>query len=242
MKLQANRGAAPVLVIALVVVALFGGYLIGTQKAKKIEKTKTNQDGVPTSGLINNQNVTTPEDKSAILAPTIEKKPENFGLVRYYNETAGFGFYYPDTWKSGWNAAGDIVLSGLGQAPYRDDTITIKTSAGRVLSNSSGKFGSMTLWFDTTTSQWMKTWTSERDGGVIREAAPHGNTLSGLLTFAGKSSWATSIIPLSVDRFLVIEIGGSGNTIALSPFVKTVFGTGQSVDLQKVADALSSVR
>lgn len=128
---------------------------------------------------------------------------------------------------SGWmkiDADNKIVLKYVGVQNEIGDTMTIQYVSGDKITDTSGKFGPVTYYFDTSTSKWMRSSPDERTGDATEIVVPAVPilTINGLLVFSGTSSWLTYIIPLSHTTFLKLNISGSGNTQPLTDLLRTI--------------------
>lgn len=163
--------------------------------------------------------------------------------AKYTDQDFDFSFYYLRSFEiseskpSEYFPAGDIYLTKVGPS---DDTIIITKHLGQRVEDSDGKFGKIAYYYDEDKKQWMKDVDTDYESG-ISPAEPRFYTVSGLPVFSGVGRWATRIIALSTDKFLIINITGSGWTSILDPLTKTVAKTDQKVDEGELKNLLKEV-
>jgi hypothetical protein len=158
-------------------------------------------------------------------------------FTKYTDEEFGFSFYYPRSFKISSSHEffeGDIFLTNVGA--YNDVIIIIKKLGPRV-EDFDAKFGKVAYFFDESKNQWMEEEYTEF-GMSISPIKPSSYTISGLPIFPGKGRWETNIVALSTNKFLIINISGSGWTEILDPLTKTVIRTDQKVEDEKLKNAL----
>jgi len=158
-------------------------------------------------------------------------------IAKYTDEEFGFSFYYPKLCQLS-EKASSISLKGVN--PYGDpygDWITITKYTGQRVEDSDAKFGKVAYYYDEDKKQWMKDAETDYESGVLpTEAGAY--TISGLPIFSGVGRWATRIVALSTDKFLIINITGSGWTRILDPLTKTVIKIDQKVEDKEVKKIL----
>jgi hypothetical protein len=152
--------------------------------------------------------------------------------AKYTDKDFGFSFNYPKSFEiseskpNEYFPEGDIYLTKVGPL---NDTIIITKHLGQRVEDSDAKFGKVAYYYNEDKKQWMKDADTDYESG-ISPAEPRFYTVSGLPVFPGVGRWATRIIALSTDKFLIINITGSGWTRILDPLTKTVAKTDQKVD------------
>lgn len=151
-------------------------------------------------------------------------------LLTYTDSEFGFAFSYPRTWSRGEpDRYGEILLGLPEDSRGYGDAISVRTIIGPQARVEDAKFGPTTLWYDESEGRWMIGMGSDIEGiseSEARPATPAFLTDSGLPVFSSTGRWATYIIPLSHERFLILNIGGSGDTEPLAPFAKTFMKVG----------------
>jgi len=140
-------------------------------------------------------------------------------IKQYTDQGLGFSLSYPAEWKLD-TSSGNIEFTNLG--PDGSDFITIKRVMGTSVTDTDSKFGNTTVRFDTKTNQWMVTRPDENGNEVEAASKPDFLTDTGLPVFSGTGRWATDIVALSHDKFLIVNVSGSGWREGLDPFVKTI--------------------
>lgn len=148
------------------------------------------------------------------------------GWQKFSNHGFEYSFYYPDTWKV--LALSDtVIISNFGPFKNEDhpDTLVIKQVDGKKITDSDAKFGTISYYYDDNSRQWMKV--SDGEGGesydaqgnpyyvegstAPQPAKPVFKTISGLPVFSGTGRWGTVIIPLTHERFLLLNMDGTGS-------------------------------
>jgi len=165
-------------------------------------------------------------------------------MQKFTDESFGFSFTYPAEWKL--SGADGIVFHNLG--PYKDkdgngDTMTIRRMEGDSVTVQDAKFGDTMMYFDDQKNTWMIQQPDQNssNGYTTVKAVPATTTLSGLPVFNSTGRWKTVIIPLSHQRFLVVNMTGSGWTAGLDPFVKTIRMPDQTLKAEDVSAAIQAM-
>lgn len=163
------------------------------------------------------------------------------GYASYTDTEFGFSFFYPKGWQV--SESGNTVTIAIPGT--EGDRINIVKIEGDRVQNTDTKFGSVSYFYDPENGLWMY----ETDSDVISTSTRSGvaigefHTVAELPVFKGTQRWKTDIVALSVNKFLVFNITGGGNTAPLDPIVKTVMPIGVETaaeDLNTVLDQQTS--
>jgi hypothetical protein len=155
-------------------------------------------------------------------------------VTKYTDEEFGFSFYYPKSLElSKQNPSTGIAgLYLLKVGPF-EDTISISKTSGDRFEQFDAKFGPIAYYYDKDNSQWIR----DKDD-IVFPAEPSFYTISELPVFRGTVRWATNIVVLSINKFLSINITGSGWSKIVDPLTKTVVKKDQEVSEGKLKDSL----
>ncbi len=156
--------------------------------------------------------------------PSCEKIDDGkvMGWVKYSNAQFGYSFYYPESWKVTEDAKG-VSFQGMGTA---GDKIVVTEVTGDAVKDSDTKFGNVVYFYDGASNTWKVTGTATLKGAKapikgVQKVTPLFTTASNIPVLEGTRRSKTNIIPLSADKFLVINITGVG-TAVLDPLTKTI--------------------
>lgn len=159
-----------------------------------------------------------PEEHSWTLDDLIKEYTE-IEFLKYTDNEFGFSFYYPKSWQLS-REEGDIIKL------ENPDPIEIIKYSGQRVEDSDAKFGRVAYYYDENTKQWMGDYNTDFYAGIelvepIFYTIP-GYSPVGFPVFEGVGRWKTNIVGLSNEKFLIINISGSGFTVELDPFTKTI--------------------
>lgn len=233
-----KRGFVAPTLLAIIVILIIGAGLYIYQN-KKTETTKQNPPSTtsePASYRGSNvQNMggggLCPQGQKwggSGCVPTQASEPTSLAqtwvsLGKTYKDPFGFSLSYPpDTWIVTKQVDGSVLV----QTNSPDtNTITIKEVSGSRVTDSNGKFGSVSYYYGGA-SQWMRIGTHERDGSptTAMPVAQYPTTLSGLPIFSG------AILSHGFGQYVYI--------VALSPTKFLVITGGEPSDLSQDADSL----
>lgn len=155
---------------------------------------------------------------------------------KYIDISFGFAFYYPQSWKIS-ETDGVITLTNFG--PYYDDRILISRKSGSRAINTDAKFGTVTYYYDNNSQSWQVNQNTDFNSG-IRNATPSFYTISNFPVFSGVSRWKTNIVPISTDKFLIVNITGSGFTGVLDPFTETISERNANVSSETISNLIKT--
>ncbi len=115
-------------------------------------------------------------------------------------------------------------LSSLG-GEYPEDIISVSYRVRELFEDSDAKFGPFQLRYSEKKQCWETYTTSGK--GVIGDVTfictePVGYTDAGLPIFVSTLRWKTYVIPIDKDKFVKLNISGSGSTKPLEDIVKSV--------------------
>lgn len=151
------------------------------------------------------------------------------GWTKYSNTAFGYSFYYPKNWVAIESATG-VSFKGVKGA---DDVITVTEVTGDVVQDSDAKMGKVVYFYDAAQKVWKMTGVVNGKPIVgVQKATPSSMTVSDLPVLAGNRRAKTNIVPLTSNKFLVINITGSNYTAVLDPLTKTI--SGGTADLMKL--------
>ena len=178
------------------------------------------QDYVPTYGQKGIRTSSTATSTAASMA----------GWKTYTNSQYGFSFQYPTTYQAQ-NPDSNLMSlpskTNVVELHGSPDNILVTYASGSTLDESSGKYGTDKIYFDTTKNQWMRTTVvSIGDGRQHTETTvitlSYGN--GGLAYFSDDTGISVStIIPLSHNSFVIMGIADNspGDESVLSNIAAT---------------------
>jgi len=152
------------------------------------------------------------------------------GWKTYTNSQYGFSFQYPTTYQAQ-NPDSNLMSlpskTNVVELHGSPDNILVTYASGSTLDESSGKYGTDKIYFDTTKNQWMRTTVvSIGDGRQHTETTvitlSYGN--GGLAYFSDDTGISVStIIPLSHNSFVIMGIADNspGDESVLSNIAAT---------------------
>ena len=146
--------------------------------------------------------------------------------IRYIDQEFGFSFEHPKSFTVsleppfGYSQSDSIFLSNVNSDDIYDRIIITKYTGDRVTDNDA-KFGSITYFYDQELRQWMGEYNTDGKQGTF-PIEPQFYTAGNLPVFAGISRWKTNVVALAQDKFLLVNITGSGFTDPLDPLTKTI--------------------
>jgi hypothetical protein len=159
------------------------------------------------------------------------------GWTKYSNDQFGYSFYYPKGWVAKESATG-VSFTGVKAT---DDVITITEVTGDVVQDVDSKFGKIVYFYDAAQKVWKVTGTAMGPNGKpivgVQKATPSSMTVSDLPVLAGTRRFKTNIVPLTSNKFVVLNITGSGYTAVLDPITKTI--SGGTADVTKLKTVIS---
>lgn len=154
----------------------------------------------------------------------------------YTDSDFGFQFYYPKSWELSIDNDA-VTLTNFG--PYYDDRIIITKEEGDQIKNRDSKFGDVTYYYDASIQSWMVDKNTDFDSG-IQKAIPSFYTISYFPVFEGIKRWKTNIVSISANKFLVVNITGSGFTKVLNPFTETISQIDADISYETIANLIKT--
>lgn len=128
-------------------------------------------------------------------------------LNTYTDSSFGFSFLYPSAWQV--SKQGNVI--SLATAEPHTNPATITEVSGSQADDSTGKWGTYIIKYDSAKDKWVITMSNERDGSVYDTViSTFRKTDGGLPMFDGGVrtygfGWYDYIVPLSFSKFLIIR-------------------------------------
>jgi hypothetical protein len=185
--------------------------------------------------------------------------PSNtYGMVEYTDEAYGFSFWYPSTiqiestsTQDTTNFPGGTAVKTLSIGPSGGSLVYVVEAAGSSITDEPNGHASpiaqTKYFYDSTSAQWMVTFPEGRDdngSAASTTADVSKKTMGGLPMLHSGRRFATTIIPLSTTRFVVVtDGGGSAFTNELAQTVSqndaTIHAQSKETALKAEADAFT---
>jgi len=128
----------------------------------------------------------------------------------YSSSQYGFSFQYPANYQA------KSPDSNLMKLPDKDnvvelygspDNILVTYASGSTLDESSAKYGTDKIYFDTTKNQWVRVTPDNTTGTIVTTAITPSYSKAGLVYFSDDTGlFESTIIPLSHNAFVIIGI------------------------------------
>ena len=137
----------------------------------------------------------------------------------------GISLVNPSGWKAVINDHEVALTETTGQWA---DVMTVDYISGSQITDVDAKYGTVTYFYDASSKSWMKIGqVGDADTAIGTSAHPVpatvlSKTADGLLVLPGTGTWLTYIVPLSSNKFLKLNIGGSGQTQPLKDLLATI--------------------
>ncbi len=159
------------------------------------------------------------------LAPEKIATPTDNGPLPFVVKKPSWGISFP--LLNGWNVTNDVDSQVILTQVSTGDRIILDYTVSNSYTDISAKFGQITYTFNDVSKKWIVIENTYTDGGQnSREAKPVSMIQNIIPIFIGVSRWKTYIIALSNNQFLKVNITGSGQTVPLDEFIKTIIISG----------------
>ena len=158
--------------------------------------------------------------------PVTTTQPTNtYGMNQYVDSTYGFSFWYPDalqvtstTTNDSTSFPGGVAVETLQIGSMGGTSVVVVNSPTSTITDEPADHASPIAQteysYDKTTGQWMVSFPQGPNGpgsGVTTTANTSKTTMSRLFMLPSGKRFDTTIIPLSMTRFLVISDGGGSS-------------------------------
>ena len=183
----------------------------------------------------------------------ISTVPSNtYGMSQYIDSTYNFSFWYPSalqitsiTTQDSTSFPGGVAVETLQVGSMGGTSIVVVNSQASTITdepaNHASPIAQTEYFYDSTSKQWMVAYPQGKDtggSGAPVAADVSKTTISGLIMFPSGKRFDTTIIPLSMTRFLVISDGGGSSFTG--QLAETVVQKDAPVNTSKQAAALQA--